>query len=92
MTPSCSDKRFHKWGQSEFDAIKYIGENTHINDIVFDPFCGGGTTPAVCKTLGIHFLSFEIDPKTAEDARQRLFTTQTSLFVPPPEQTSLFPN
>ena len=47
--------------------------------VVFDPFTGGGTVPAVCKMLGRRYLAFEIDPDTAEMARERVRNTQPPL-------------
>lgn len=54
--------------------------------VIFDPFAGQGTTPAVCKMMDRHWLGFEIDPDTAEQARQRIRETQPPLFVPEPQQ------
>jgi len=56
---------------------------------VFDPFAGGGTVPAVCKQLGRNYIAFEIDPETAELARERVRNTQPPLFVMEPEQLGL---
>ena len=44
--------------------------------IVFDPFSGGGTVPAVCKMLDRNYIAFEIDPATAARARVRVEATQ----------------
>lgn len=79
-------KNFHIWGQPISWAywIDRLLYNT-----VFDPFTGGGTVPAVCKMLGRHYLAFEIDPDTAERARQRVDNTQPPLLIPQPEQLEL---
>lgn len=42
---------------------------------VWDPFCGSGSVPVVCKLLGRHFYASEIQPDVAEEARQRLNDT-----------------
>ena len=77
---SGEDKRFHTWGQDESTARYYIQWLMRSPDaIVLDPFCGGGTTPAVCKVLDRSFIAFEIDPATAEIARARLQTIQPLL-------------
>ena len=47
--------------------------------IVADFFTGGGTVPAVCKMLNRHYLAFEIDPDTADLARERVRQTQPPL-------------
>lgn len=73
------DKRYHHWGQDESTARYYIDCFSSPGDLVFDPFCGGGTVPAVCKQLGRDFISFEIEPATADIARKRIQTVQPLL-------------
>jgi len=87
--PDKPDKRHHKWGQAASHAVYYIDKMTTTNDVVFDPFTGGGTVPAVCKMLGRNYIAFEIDPDTAELARERVRNTQPPLFVMEPEQLGL---
>lgn len=82
-------KIFHEWGQGAPFFAYYIDRWTRPGDIVLEPFCGGGTTAAVCKQLGRRWLAFEIDPNTAERARERVRNTQPPLFVPEPEQLEL---
>jgi hypothetical protein len=84
------DKRYHIWGQDETSARYYIDCFTEQDDIVCDPFCGGGTTPAMARVLGRRYLCFEIDPVVARRARDRVRLTQPPLFVPEPEQAPLF--
>jgi hypothetical protein len=79
-TGSGADKRFHIWGQDERTASYYIDCFSRPGDVVLDPFCGGGTVPAVCKQIHRHFIAFEIDPATASVARKRLETVQPVLF------------
>jgi len=57
--------------------------------VVLDPFCGGGTVPAVCKQLGRRYLAFEIDHATATIARDRVRNTQPPLFVVQPKQLKM---
>jgi len=57
--------------------------------LVFDPFTGGGTVPAVCKMLQRNYIAFEIDPTTADLARERVRNTQPPLLVPQAEQSRL---
>lgn len=45
---------------------------TDPGDLVIDPFVGSGTTPAAAAKLGRRFHGFEINPKRAEEARQRV--------------------
>lgn len=77
----------HEWSKPpEFIAYYMQGLES---DIVFDPFTGSGTVPAVCKMLGRHYLAFEIDPDVAERARERVRNTQPPLFVVQPEQAEM---
>ena len=41
-------------------------------ELVLDPFCGSGTTPAVAKKLNRRFLAFEMSEDYADQARTRL--------------------
>jgi DNA modification methylase len=77
---SGADKRFHIWGQDERTASYYIDCFSRPGELVFDPFCGGGTVPYVCKQIQRHFIAFEIDPKSADIARKRIETVQPMLF------------
>ena len=79
-----------------FKWTKHMGLITHHVDIfslkdavIFDPYAGGGTVPAVCKILGRNYIAFEIDPDTAELARERVQNTQPPLFVLEPEQQEM---
>lgn len=74
------DKRYHKWGQGTGFGIKMIDMLTEPGDLILDPFCGGGTTASICKMLNRQCITFEIDPDTAEIARQRITHTQPPLF------------
>ena len=66
----------HKW-QKHPDAIyNYL---KILPGTIVDFFCGGGSTLEVCKMLGRHYLAFEIDPATAQDARNRVRQTQPPL-------------
>lgn len=58
--------------------------------IVLDWFVGSGTTAMAAKSLGRNYLAFEIDPATADLARQRVANTPPPLFImPQPEQTTI---
>ncbi|MFA6358936.1 MAG: site-specific DNA-methyltransferase [Candidatus Omnitrophota bacterium] len=37
-----------------------------------EPFCGSGTTPYVCKKMGIKYVAFELSSKHAETSKKRL--------------------
>lgn len=72
---------FHSngWSKNLTPIIHWLGRFVDNDAIVFDPFTGGGTVPAVCKMLGRKYLAFEIDPDTAEMARRRVRQTQPPL-------------
>ncbi len=73
------DKRYHAWGQDEASARYYIDCLTKEWDTVFDPFVGGGTTPAMCKVLNRNCIGLELDPKTYDIARDRVDHQQMPL-------------
>ena len=80
----------HAWGKN-FSAVAYYVEKfTNAGAFVLDPFAGGGTIPAACRLLCRNYLAFEIDPNTAERARDCVHNTQPPLFVPEPEQAAMF--
>jgi hypothetical protein len=82
-----SDKRYHAWGQDEASTRYYVDCFSQVGDTVFDPFCGGGTTPAMCKVLDRRYLAFEIDAAAAVTARARVADTQMPLFDTQPQET-----
>ncbi|HUV93905.1 MAG TPA: DNA methyltransferase [Anaerolineae bacterium] len=77
---SGQDKRFHVWGQDESTARYYIDCFSHVGDVLVDPFCGGGTAPAMCKVLRRKCLAFEIEPDVGLSARERV--RATSMLLP----------
>lgn len=83
------DKSRHVWGDGTFFSAHYIECLTTPDDLICDPFTGGGTVPAACKMLSRNYIAFEIDPDTAELARERIRNTQPPLFVVQPEQLDL---
>ena len=82
-------QRGHKWGKAQDMAFYRISRMTKVGAIVFDPFCGGGSTLAMCKWLGRRYLAFEIDPATCKLARERVRNTQPPLFVAEAQQAEL---
>ena len=69
----------HTWTKNRRPIAAYLRAFAVPGAFVFDPFTGGGTVPAVCKTLGRKYLAFEIDPDVAETARERVRMTQMPL-------------
>ena len=66
------DKRYHEWGQDAGEAVYLLEKLTLPGDFIVDPFVGGGSTLAACKGISRRWLGTEINPHTAERARQRL--------------------
>jgi DNA modification methylase len=75
------DKEYHTWSQSESTQRYYTQAFAAPGSIVFDPFCGGGTGPAMCAMLGYRWLAFDSDPAAIENSRVRV---ARQLDTPPP--------
>lgn len=73
------NKNGSNWGKPLGVAIRYIETFCMPSGITVDFFGGSGTVPAVCKMLNRNYLAFEIDPDTADLARQRVANTQPPL-------------
>lgn len=69
--------------------LHIVEKYSNPGDVVVDWFMGSATTAVAAKILHRHWLGFEIDPDTAERARQRVLTTQAPLVFPEPEQLTL---
>ena len=72
-------KSKHQWGKSNRFTARCVRTFSDEHSVIADFFTGGGTVPAVCKMLSRHCLAFEIDPATAELARERVRQTQPPL-------------
>jgi site-specific DNA-methyltransferase (adenine-specific) len=59
--------------QVPLELLRYaIGCSTKPGDLVFDPFCGSGSTGAACVELGRRFLGIELSAEFIRIARNRL--------------------
>jgi site-specific DNA-methyltransferase (adenine-specific) len=58
---------------------RVIGCSSNRGDLVFDPFCGSGSTGAVCVELGRRFLGIELSAEFAGIARKRLASVTPQL-------------
>jgi hypothetical protein len=67
-----NDKRFHHWGQSESGIADLLERFTLPNEVVCDPFVGGGTTAVVAVEMGRHFIGIDRDPDAIRTTRERL--------------------
>jgi len=84
-----AEHRF-KWNKNTGVIGRWLRSFAKRDWVIFDPFTGGGTVPAVCKMLARRYLAFEIAPAMAQTARDRVRDTQPPLFVPEPEQATMF--
>lgn len=72
VTDGTREKGEHEWQQSEAEAAYWISELSRPDDLVVDPFLGGGTTAVVCRDLGRRFVGCEVDEHAVQNARERL--------------------
>ncbi len=79
--------KLHPTQKPEALLARIIVGTTKPGDVVLDPFFGTGTTGAVAKALGRHFIGLERDSTYAEGARARIAAV-TPL---PPEAFALAP-
>ena len=79
----------YKWGKAPEYIEQKIDSFCLPEALIFDPFTGGGTVPAVCKMLNRNYIAFEIDPDIAELARERVLNTQPPLLLEMPKQMEI---
>lgn len=66
-------KEYHKWGQNYEVFSKIITDWTGKDDIICDPFLGGGTTAIAClQHKRKHFIGIELDKNTFNTANARI--------------------
>lgn len=72
VVSTAREKTHHEWQQAEAEAVYFIEKLTFDGGLVVDFFLGSGTTKVAADKLGRRFIGFEIDPATAEKARERI--------------------
>lgn len=88
--PICSGKerirvngaKAHSTQKPEALLYRVILSSSNPGDVVLDPFFGTGTTGAVAKKLGRHWLGIERDERYINVAQARLDAIQPELFEP----------
>jgi len=65
-------EKAHTTQKPEALLHRVIVASTKPGDVILDPFFGSGTTGAVAKRLGRHFIGLERDPNYARLARKRI--------------------
>ena len=64
--------QFHKWEQTQTDFYRLVKQFTDKNDVVCDPFVGGGTTAAACNRLERRFIGADIELDCVETTLKRI--------------------
>ena len=70
--------RFHKQQSPIELLLRIILTSTRVDDFVFDPFAGTGTTLVVAKQLRRRYLGIEIDPVNVDLIKSRLSSIRKS--------------
>ncbi|SFV11166.1 modification methylase [Methylobacterium sp. 174MFSha1.1] len=65
-------RKLHPTQKPEALLARTILSSSNPGDVVLDPFFGTGTTGAVAKRLGRHFIGIEQEPAYAAAARERI--------------------
>lgn len=66
------EKGSHPWQQAVDEAAYYIERLSSPGGLVFDPFCGGGTTAVACKRLGRKWLTCDVEERHVGETLRRL--------------------
>ncbi|ODU86177.1 MAG: modification methylase [Pelagibacterium sp. SCN 63-17] len=74
------DGKVHPTQKPEALLFRILNATTKPGDIVLDPFFGTGTTGAVARKLGRHFIGIEREPAYIEAARTRIATIRPGVF------------
>jgi hypothetical protein len=77
------------WQKHPNEVTRLIQALSPSGGVVLDTFTGSGTIPVACKLLGRNYIAFEIDPDTADLARDRVRNTQPPLPLVMPVQGEL---
>jgi modification methylase len=80
-------KKVHPTQKPEALLARILLSSSNPGDVILDPFFGTGTTGAVAKKLGRHFIGLERDPTYAAAARKRIAAVEPlsdlSIAAPP---------
>ena len=73
------EKDSHEWQQSADGVEKLVDIFTSVNDLIFEPFSGGGTTALVAKHMNRRCIACEIDKKAYEGSIARVFSNEKAI-------------
>lgn len=86
-------RKVHPTQKPEALLARVLLSSTNPGDVVLDPFFGSGTTGAVAKKLGRHFIGLERDPTYAKAARARIDAvvplSDVSIAAPPEKRAEV---
>ena len=86
-------KKVHPTQKPEALLARVLLSSSNPGDVVLDPFFGTGTTGAVAKKLGRHFVGLERDSTYAEAARARIDAVEplsdVSVAAPPGKRAEI---
>ncbi|MBQ8677617.1 MAG: site-specific DNA-methyltransferase [Alphaproteobacteria bacterium] len=68
--------KLHPTQKPEALLYRVVLASSKVGDVVLDPFFGTGTTGAVAKKLGRHFIGIEKDPAYIQGAKERIDAVQ----------------
>ena len=77
--PTCSTDRQHETQKPLWLMLKLVEAFTEPGELVYDPFCGSGTTGVACLRLGRRFIGHEMQPRYAKVAAERLAAEERGL-------------
>ena len=88
-------EKAHSTQKPEALLYRILLASTNPGDVVLDPFFGTGTTGAVAKKLGRHFIGIERDENYIKIAQERIASIETSpadaLRIPNPRKQKRVP-
>lgn len=76
---TCRKDRHHETQKPLSLMIELVELFSDPGELVWDPYCGSGTTGVACLLTGRRFLGHEMQPRYAEIARDRLTATEQGL-------------
>src|SRR5690242_20090639 len=86
-------RKVHPTQKPEALLARVLLSSSNPGDVVLDPFFGTGTTGAVAKKLGRHFIGLERDPVYARAARARIDAAEplsdVSVAAPPEKRAEV---